>query len=342
MDLISRLEDKSKPPLVIAEVADAHYGSIDRAKRMVSRAKEAGAEVVKFQHHLPSHEMLREIPSSKNMNEPLYDFLEKNALTIAQHRELSDFCESQGITYLCTPFSWQAAIELETQLAPDFYKIGSGEMLDFPSLAKIAGFGKPLIVSTGMSSTAEVRSAYNFLAPRCAGLVLMNCTSAYPPVAADIHLSFITEMKHMFPDAVIGHSDHFPSINLSIAAAALGARILERHVTDDPSLSGPDQAVSSTFEELAALVSAIADVHEALYAQKRLHDSEREIRDWAHRSLVYVRAMDAGEVVGPDDVWGKRPGTGIPSRFMEHVIGRKLVKSVGKDELVNFSDLVLN
>jgi len=126
MDLQARLSDTQQPPLVIAEAADAHYGSLSRAKEMVGAAFEAGADVIKFQHHLPSEEMLREIPLSSNMKEPLWDFLETNALSIDEHVELASFCSSVGITFACTPFSLQAAREIEEGVQPLFYKIGSG------------------------------------------------------------------------------------------------------------------------------------------------------------------------------------------------------------------------
>ena len=145
----------------IAEGADAHYGSLDRAREMANLAKSAGAHAIKFQHHIPDEEMLPDVPMSGNMREPLYEFLKKNALTINQHVELFDYCKKIGIDYLCTPFSLVAANELEAAISPEAYKVGSGELLDHPTIREMMKFSKPIIISTGMSTVEEIKSTYD-------------------------------------------------------------------------------------------------------------------------------------------------------------------------------------
>ena len=336
--LLLRLQSSVLPPVVIAEAADAHYGDLSRAKDMASRALVAGADVIKFQHHIPDQEMLREIPMSSNMREPLWDFLERNALTISQHVELSNHCKEIGITYACTPFSFAAAEELESSVAPLFYKIGSGEMLDFPTLEKIAAFGRPMFVSTGMSTRDEVQELYAFLRPKVDTLVLLNCTSAYPAEASEIHLAFVSEMREKYRDVIVGHSEHSKAPHFSLAAIALGARVIERHVTADPALEGPDDAVSMTFEDLAVFVSQARELSQALSVQKAIHPREIEIRSWAHRSLVYTESLQPGDILKSELLWSKRPGTGIPARYRNQFVGRRLVKAVEADTLLEPSD----
>lgn len=326
------------PFYFIAEGADAHYGSLDRAKQMVDLAKEVGASAMKFQHHLPDEEMLPDVPLSGNMKEPLYEFLKKNALNIDQHVELADYCKEVEIDYLCTPFSWKAAQELEEFIGPIAYKIGSGELLDHPTIKRIMGFGKPMILSTGMSTPEEIKSSYDLFQNSGVPLILMNCTSAYPPLFEQIHLRFIEQMKEMFPNALIGHSDHTAGIETTIAAFVLGARVFEKHVTVDHQLAGPDSNVSINFETLKQLIEMLNNLDKSLGAVKQIHDSEWEIRAWAHRSLVYLKDFKAGDVIAANDIWGKRPGTGIPSYNYDLYVGKILKQDVMANTLLSNSD----
>lgn len=330
--------DVSVGPVVIAEVADAHYGDFGRAKEMVHAAKASGADVIKFQHHLPAEEMLPEIPQSSNMREPLWDFLQRNSLTLDQHVQLAALCSEIGIIYACTPFSARAALELEGAIGPRFYKIGSGEMLDFPTLGLIAEFGKPMVVSTGMSTVDEVDELYRFLKPKVETLALMNCTSAYPASPSEIHLSFVAEMHARYPGVIVGHSEHTKSNHFSLSAVALGATVIERHVTIDSALEGPDSDVSLTFDELEEFICLAREISVALEVPKRVQPGEEEIRSWAHRSLVFLRDLPPGHVLQPGDIWGKRPGTGVPARFREHYVGRQLSRPVHENTLVSDED----
>lgn len=326
-------------PLIIAEVADAHYGDLGRAFAMIDAARLAGADVIKFQHHLPDEEMLRDIPMSKNMAEPLYEFLMRNALSVEQHALLKSHCDEVGIRYLCTPFSLAAARQLEQIVNPGWYKIGSGELTDIPTLLAIRSWGHPMILSTGMATIGEITETYNALASVGAPLTLMNCTSAYPPSYADVRLGFIAQMRKMFPLANIGHSDHTPTIDTAIGALSLGCTMVEKHVTIDHGLQGPDQSVSIDFAELSRLVVARDRLWEARGSIKEVLPSEEEIRVWARRSLVYLADFPAGHKLRQGDIWGKRPGTGVPSARLEEFIGRRLLRSVQGNTLLHEGDL---
>jgi N-acetylneuraminate synthase len=338
MSNLSKFLNNEIPFYFIVEVADAHYGSMDRAKRMIERSVQSGAQAVKFQHHIPDAEMLPEIPMSKNMTEPLYEFLLKNAISIEQHVELSEYCKKQKIDYLCTPFSYKAAQELQKFIDPIAYKIGSGELLDHPTIIKIMEFNKPMIISTGMSTEDEIKLTYDLFNNYKKALVLMNCTSAYPPKMEEVHISYVSRMKQVFPKAIIGHSDHTPGIETTLASFVLGANVFEKHLTDDEKLSGPDQSVSINFEQLTELIKMLNNLSTALKAPKAIHENEIEIREWAHRSLVYNRDLNSGEIIKEGDIWGKRPGTGVPSRFLEDFIGKKLTQNVTNNTLLKHED----
>lgn len=337
MDIYDQILHANKP-YFIAEAADAHYGSVDRAIAMVDAALNSGADAIKFQHHIPDEEMLKEIPLSKNMAEPLYDFLAKNALNIDEHQEIFNYCKIKKIEYLCTPFSLKAAQELEEKLSLPLYKIGSGELTDLPTLNEIAKFRKPMIVSTGMSTPSEIKRTYDFLVDRNVKLILMNCTSAYPPNYSDLNLGYINIMKHDFPKAIIGHSDHTNEIYSSLIAIAFGAKIIEKHVTIDNNLSGPDANVSLTFSQLKELIVIANKISTSMSDKKIINNSEEEIIQWARRSLVYLKSFKKGHIITPEDIWGKRPGTGVPSANYWEIIGKTLAQDVSANTLLSMED----
>lgn len=333
-----RAVGRSEPAYVVAEACDNHLGSREVACEMIRRAKLAGADAIKFQHHLADEEMLPDVPQSDNFQMPLYEFLQRYALTLDDHQALKAYAESLGITYLCTPFSWKAAQELEEFVDPPAYKIGSGEMTDIPTLMRIADFGKPMIISTGMSTFDEVDRTADALNGRVP-LALLHCVSEYPPVYTDLNIGVIPAMLERYPDVVIGHSDHTPDLVTSFAAVTVGARIVEKHVILDKLQPGPDQAVSIEFDELADLVRGIRRIEQSLGTRKEVHEKERQIRSWAFRSLVTTRSVGAGEVLDADTVWSKRPGTGIPSHRMSEVVGRVTARDITANTLIAWDDL---
>jgi len=337
IEFAGRVIGDEVPCFVIAEGCDNHLGNMKVAREMAREAKLAGADAIKFQHHLPDEEMLPDAPMSDNFEEPLYGFLKKYALTLEQHQELKRYCDEIGILYICTPFSWKAAQEIN-DLVP-LFKIGSGEMTDIPTLARIGEYGKPMIVSTGMSMYDEIDRTYQALVRRDVPLVLMNCLSEYPPVYEDLNLGVITEMKRRFPKAVIGHSDHTPDLFTCFAAVTMGARVIEKHVILDKRQPGPDQSVSIEFDELARLVEGIRKIEVALGSEKKVHAKEAAVRTWAFRSIVSLRPIAAGEVIRQEDIWSKRPGTGIPAYQMDDVIGKRATRDIPANVLVQWSDL---
>jgi len=322
---------------IIAEACDNHLGYLDVAKEVVLQAKLAGADAIKFQHHLPDEEMLPDVPMSDNFDIPLYEFLKKYALNLEQHKILKIYCEEIGIKYLCTPFSWRAAQELES-IGVTAFKIGSGEMTDIPTLVRIAEFGKPMIVSTGMATWEEIDRTYEELISKGIELTLMNCVSEYPPIYEDVNLGVISEMIQRYPKATIGHSDHTPDLFTSFAAVALGAKLIEKHVIIDKRQPGPDQSVSISFHELSLLIDGVRKVEAALGNRKKVHQREKKIREWAFRSLVTTKPISKGQIITQDMIWSKRPGTGIHSWHMNEVIGRVAKRNLVPNTLIDWDD----
>lgn len=326
------------PIFIIAEAGDNHMGSIDTAKKMCLDAKLSGASAVKFQHHLPDEEMLRDIPMSDNFEEPLYEFLVKNALKIEDHVELMKYCNEIDIEYMCTPFSYKAAVELKN-IGLRIFKIGSGEMTDIPSLLKIADLGNPMIVSTGMSDYHEIERTYKALINHGVELALTNCVSEYPPKYEDVNFGVIKELKAKFPKALIGHSDHTPDIYTCIASVVHRPAIIEKHVIIDKRTPGPDQSVSLDFNDFKNLCDGIRKVEAAMGDQKKVHKKEEQIREWAFRSVVSTKEIKKGEKITSDMVWTKRPGTGIPSHKLNEVIGKVALNTIKNNTMIKWEDI---
>lgn len=330
---------EGQPVYVIAEGCDNHMGDLEAAKEMALQAKLAGADCIKFQHHLPDEEMLPDVPMSNNFDIPLYEFLKLYALKLEQHIQLKQYCDEIGITYLCTPFSYKAAWELNDAGIAYAFKIGSGEMTDIPSLLKIAQFGKPMIISSGMCTLEELDRTYQALKETGVPLAFMNCLSEYPPVYEDVNLGVLKKMQTRYPDVVIGHSDHTPDLYTCYGAVAKGASIIEKHIILNKMTPGPDQTVSIDFKDLHELVDGVRKVQKALGDEKKVRPREEKIRQWAFRSIVSTRDIKAGEVITEDMIWSKRPGTGIPSYKIPEIIGRTAQRDIKYNVLISEEDL---
>ena len=316
---------------IIAEACDNHIGKMEYALKMVNIAYLCGADAVKFQHHLPDEEMLQNVPMSSNFSEPLYEILQKYSLSLEQHKELKSYCDKLGIIYMCTPFSKKAADEIEDLV--DIYKIGSGELTDHPTLIEIAKKGKPMIISTGMSNIDEIEETLNILRPINNNIMILNCTSEYPPNYKDINLKLIPKLMERF-GIIVGHSDHTPDNYTCFGAVSCGAKIVEKHFILDKLIPGPDQNVSIDPHGLADLVEGIRKIEVALGDTKTVHDLEKPIKSWARRSIVTIKDIKKGDKFTLKNLWGKRPGTGIPSKYLFDILGKKAYEDINKDILL--------
>jgi len=328
----------NSPVVIIAEIADSHNGSIETAKKMVDEIKKSGAQVAKFQLHLPDIEM---VPGSIQMwDGPLYDILKRNLFTPEMHKEMMDYCEKIGIEYLCTPFC-PKAVDILNGMGVKFFKTGSGELANLPQHRKLAQIsaltGKPVIVSTGMSTWEEIADTVSVYEEEGAkeNLVLMNCTSGYPPEYTSLHLQTIEKLKTDF-GTWVGQSDHSMDNYSCFAAAALGAKVVEKHFTLSRNQKGPDHKIALEPAMLKDLVDGIRKIEMAMSQKKEIFEEEKPVRSWAFHSVVTSRDIKAGEVLTLENLLPKRPGSGIPAKYLDKKYSKKLLgKKIKRDLLRN-------
>lgn len=337
VEIAGRPVGEGRPVFVIAEAGINHNGDLQKARDLVVAAAEAGADCIKFQTHLPDHEMLRDGESAGYVGESLYDLLARCALTVDDHVALMRLAAGKGILFLSTPFSREAADLLET-LDVAAYKTGSGELTNLPLQRHIARKGKPMIISTGMSTLDEVQETLSAVRRIHAKVILTHCTSTYPTPYQDVNLGVIPVMRARF-GCPVGLSDHSRGIYTALGAVALGACLIEKHFTMDRSWPGPDQVGSIEPDELAELVRGVQAVRAAGGSVKEVLPGEQPVRRMAAESVVTLRPLPAGARISPDDVWVKRPGTGIPARRMEEVLGRVCRRDLPADTLVTWEDI---
>lgn len=334
----SRTAGHGHPTYVIAEGCVNHNGDFDTAIALVEAAHAAGADAIKFQLHYPEHEMVASaLPSSSNFEKPLLEILRETHLTEDEHAALRDRCESLGIEYLCTAYCREAA-DVLAALGVRMFKVGSGETTNHPLLRWIAAHGRPMLVATGMTELEEVEDTVEVMRATGVPFGLMHCTSEYPPVYEDINLAMIGDYQERY-GVVVGHSDHSPDINTGLGAVALGAHIVEKHFTLSRNQPGPDHPVSLEPEELRELVRGIRIVEAARGHHKAVFEREREIRAWAHHSVVTLAPVGAGEPFTEENVWVKRPGLGIPASDLESVLGRTAARELEPDALLAWDDV---
>jgi sialic acid synthase SpsE len=327
------------PPYVIPEIGINHEGDLAKARRMIDDAATAGAEVVKFQSHSPADEMVPNEVVPANADVSIWDIISRCTLTWDQEAELQAYTRERGITWLSTPFSREAADHLHDLDVPA-YKIGSGECNNLPLIDHIAAFGRPLILSTGMNDLDSVRASVEVIRDHGVPYALLHCTSLYPTPRDKVRLGALAQLREEFPDAVIGLSDHTLSNHVALAAVALGASILERHFTSDPTWPGPDIEISMTPDELADLVRGSRWVHQALGGEKGVLAEEQPTIDFAYASVVTVGPVRAGTTFDRTNLWVKRPGTGpILAVDYEGLVGRRARRDLPADHQVDWDDV---
>lgn len=326
--------------IIIAEAGVNHNGSLETAKQMVLAAREAGADYIKFQTFSP--EKLVSVFAEKaeyqrqttGTEESQLEMLKKLALTQKDFLELNEYCRQQGIGFLSTPFDLDS-IHFLDKLNMDFWKLPSGEITNLPYLLEIAGTGKPVVMSTGMCDLEEIRQAVDCL--KKAGtpeLTLLHCNTEYPTPMEDVNLKAMAAMEREF-HLPVGYSDHTKGIEIPIAAAALGACVIEKHFTLDRTMEGPDHRASLEPEELKAMVTAVRNVEQALGSgKKEPSQSEEKNRAVARKSIVARCRIKKGETLSEDNLTAKRPGTGISPMRWPELMGRKADRDYAEDELI--------
>lgn len=338
----SRAIGPGRPAFVIAEAGVNHNGDIEQAQQLVSAARRAGADCVKFQTFAADRVAsagARKAPyqlETTSHDESQLEMLRMLELDEPSHRALRDMCEREGILFLSTPYSVEDVDVLE-QLGVPAYKIASALIVEPDFLGYVAARGKPMILSTGLATLDEVREAVEVV--RAAGndeLVVLQCTTNYPASSADANLTAMETMRREL-DVLVGYSDHTVGPATALAAVALGAVVIEKHLTLDRSLPGPDHASSASPADLKALVESVREVEAALGdGIKRPSAAELANRDSMRRSLVAVSPIPAGATIVRDMLTAKRPGTGIPPSDVGRLLGRTAKVEIPGDEPIEW------
>ena len=341
MTIAGRRIGPDTAPLVIPEIGINHNGDIAVAKAMIDAAAKAGAEIVKFQSHVVTDEMSHHaratIPGNAEIS--IYDIMEACALSAAEERDVKHYAEDKGLIFLSTPFSRAAADRL-AELDVAAYKIGSGECNNYPLIEHIAGFGKPIILSTGMNTLDSIAKAVAIFRARQVPYALLHCTNIYPTPPHLVRLGAMCEMAASFADAVIGLSDHTLNNAACLGAATLGAAILERHFTDRRDRPGPDIVCSMTPEDLSQLIHWSADLQAERGGHKGPVAEEQPTIDFAYASVVTIAPIKAGEQLSAANLWVKRPGTGaIRAEHYSDLLGRKVRRDLDSDTQLTWDDI---
>jgi len=325
------------PVFIIAEAGINHNGDIEKAMLLIDEAAKCGADAIKFQTHLPEKEMLKNILTADYVGESLFDLLKKVELSKEDHIELKKHAEEKGILFLSTPFSREAADLLE-EIGVEAYKVGSGEMTNLPLIEHIARKGKPMIISTGMSIFEEIKETVDFVKRFNENIVIFHCTSSYPTKYEDVNLKVIEQLREELK-IPIGLSDHSIGIYTSLAAVALGACILEKHFTISREWPGPDQKASIEPRELKELVIGVRAIEKALGSVKKINDDEIPIKKMARESVVSLVDIGQGTIIEANMVWVKRPGTGIPAKDLNKVIGERAKQDIKANQLILWNNI---
>ncbi|PTX42607.1 N-acetylneuraminate synthase [Christiangramia gaetbulicola] len=336
-----------REPYIIAEIGANHNGNMDLAKEMIISAKEAGADCVKFQSWTPKSLISKEEyqnnqvynDSKKKHFGSLKEMVTKYALTDEQHRELKSFCDKNNIEFASSPFSVEEA-RLLNDIGVSFFKIASMDINYIDFLKEVASFKKPMIISTGMATIAEIETAVN--ACKEAGndqIVLLHCISIYPPEYEDIHLNNISMLRNTF-NMPIGFSDHTIGTAIPLASAALGACVIEKHFTLDKDLPGWDHQVSANPMELKIICEESKNIAKSLgNYQRTVSEAEELKKEKFRRSLVVKRDLKKGDILKKEDLTAKRPGTFIAPDKMEYVLGRELNTDISEDAILKWENL---
>jgi N-acetylneuraminate synthase/N,N'-diacetyllegionaminate synthase len=340
---------KTNKTFIIAEAGVNHNGKLELAYKLIAAAAAAGADAVKFQTFRAEELVAKSAPKAEyqkqpGKNESQFEMLKGLELPLEDFAKLKAHCDQHGIEFLTSPFDFASADAVEDWV--NMYKIPSGEVTNLPFLKHVARKGKPIVLSTGMCTLGEVEKAVQVILsnqPAVHGdfppLTLLHCTTSYPCSIEEVNLKAMLTLREAFK-LPVGYSDHTLGIEVAIAAAALGASVIEKHFTIDRSLPGPDHQASLEPDELQELVTAIGRVETSLGdGIKQPAPSELEIMSAVRKSLVTTQKLRAGTVLTEAMIAFKRPGTGISPEQVSNVIGMTLKKDKDADEVITWEDL---
>ncbi|MFL1012225.1 N-acetylneuraminate synthase family protein [Flavisericum labens] len=331
-------------PYIIAEIAQAHNGSLDTAHRYIDALSVTGIDAIKFQTHIAEAESSIFEPFRIKFSEQdksRYDYWKRMEFTLKEWKGLKEHCDAVGLEFMSSPFS-NAAVDLLEDVGIKTYKIGSGEVNNFLLLERIVQTGKPVILSSGMSSFEELDKTVAFLKSKGVEFSILQCTTSYPTKPEQYGLNVIQELKSRY-EVPVGFSDHSANIGTAIAAVTLGADILEFHAVFSRSDFGPDATSSLTIDEIKMLSVAVRNIKKAIKNPLDKSDNSKfkELKVIFEKSLGVNKALKAGHVLGFSDLESKKPANkGISAANFREVIGRKLKVDKAQWDFLNEEDLV--
>ena len=333
----------NKKPYLIAEIAQAHDGSLGILHSYIDAVAKTGVQAIKFQMHIAEaessiHEPFRVKFSKEDATR--YDYWKRMEFTLEQWKDIKKHCEEVGLDFICSPFS-NLAVDWLEEVGVHTYKIGSGEVNNLLLLEKVIQKRKPIIISSGMSSFAELDETVNFLKSKNVRFSILQCTTAYPTMPEQYGLNVIGELKERYK-VPVGFSDHSSWASTGIAAVALGAEILEFHVVFHKEIFGPDTAASLTIMQTKLLVEAVNKIHIAQNNPINKNDNIafKELKSIFEKSLAVNKNLPIGHSITFEDLESKKPkGFGISAQNFKEVIGKKLISNKAKWDFLNEEDL---
>jgi N,N'-diacetyllegionaminate synthase len=326
-------------PCLIAEIGSVHDGSFGNACKLIETAAGCGAHAAKFQTHIAEAETLRDAPSPGYFKgEPRFDYFRRTGFTSAQWKELNQVCIANRVAFLSSPFSLEA-VDLLEEIGIGAYKIPSGEVTNWPLLERVAATGKPTLLSSGMSSWQELDDAVEILR-RGGRLTIMQCTTAYPCPPERVGLNVIAEMRSRY-DLPVGFSDHTNGIAAAFAAAALGADVVEKHLTFSQLMYGSDAANAMEPTDFRRLAKGLGEIWamRATPVDKNDLAPYRDMKRIFEKSIVTARSVPAGHVIDRADLAFKKPGDGISAARYRHIIGRRTARALPEEHKLSDEDL---
>ncbi len=326
---------------VIAEIGNNHNGSCELAIEMIDSAVDAGADCVKFQMRNMSSVYRKKSLAKDGEDlgtEYILDLLERFELSVDEHRGIAEYCKTKGILYMCTPWDKASIAVLESFDVPA-YKVASADLTNLPLIDSLVATGKPLILSTGMSSTQEIQITTDFLNSRQAQFALLHCNSTYPAPFHDINLNWLQKLRGIHQ--LVGYSGHERGISVSLAAVALGAKVVERHFTFDRNMEGPDHAASLEKKEFKALIAGIREVEQALGdgVDRIVSQGEMINREILSKSLVAACDLKQDTIIEPKHLKVLSPGQGLSAQSYDDLLGCKVHRDMQEEDYFYPSDL---
>ena len=332
---------KKYPPIIITELGINHGGSLDKAIFLADKALNSGAKIIKHQTHIPNEEMALQAKKIKpgNANSSIFNVIKKNSLNFRDEKKLMNYINKKGGIFISTPFC-KAAVDRLVKFNVPLFKIGSGECNNYPLVEYICKKKKPVIMSTGMNDIRSITPSVKLFRKYKIPFVLLHCTNIYPTDHSLVRLKAMSQIQKSFPDAIIGLSDHTEGIYTCLGAVSLGAKVIEKHFTDDKKSRGPDMSCSMDPNELTELIDGSKIIFEALEGKKAPLKEEKKTITFAFASVAATKKIKKNDILTTENIFPIRPGNGyFKIKDFKKLLGKKAKKNILKGNQLKKNDL---